>query len=207
MRKLTVFFIMKQPDNLRNKIRRDIRQTRRNLSESFQIHAAKALVDQVSTLIKNDKPHSVALYLPNDGELSTLPLINDCWQHKIDVFLPVIHPFAKGHLLFLKYLPTTIMKTNQYGIAEPVLDIRLIGRAKDIDIIFTPLVAFDKTGARLGMGGGFYDRTLTQLEQNNAITRVIGLAHDCQCIEHVPTETWDMPLKQIITPTQHFNFG
>jgi 5-formyltetrahydrofolate cyclo-ligase len=65
-------------------------------------------------------------------------------------------------------------------------------------------VAFDETGARLGMGGGFYDRTLTHWQKIN--TYPIGIAHDCQRVESVPIESWDIPLPEIITPNNHYNF-
>ncbi|WP_159287438.1 5-formyltetrahydrofolate cyclo-ligase, partial [Klebsiella pneumoniae] len=102
----------------------------------------------------------IALYLANDGELNTQPLIEWLWQQGKQVYLPVLHPFAKGHLLFLHYHTHTPMDKNRYGIAEPKLDQRLICPVRELDIIGTPLVAFDQSGQRLGMGGGYYDRTL-----------------------------------------------
>lgn len=190
--------------DLRDKLRKEIRQRRRSLSAPFQEQASRSLVDQLTPFIEKERPQSIAIYLSNDGELSTQPLINYCWQQNIDVYLPVLHPFSKGHLLFLHYVQMTPMTSNRYGIAEPQLDVKLVCPAKQIDMIFTPLVAFDKCGARLGMGGGFYDRTLTQLVNSQAKTQVIGLAHDCQCVDKIPTEAWDMPLDQIFTPTKHY---
>ena len=66
----------------------------------------------------------------------------------------------------------------------------------ELDIIFTPLVAFDRQGNRLGMGGGFYDRTLQQWQQKSFIP--VGLAHQCQQVEKLPVETWDIPLERIL---------
>ncbi len=76
-----------------------------------------------------------------------------------------------------------------------------------LDIIFTPLVAFDATGQRLGMGGGFYDRTLQDWEIAYAQQRgpyPIGLAHDCQRVDVLPVQDWDVPLPEIITPSTHY---
>ena len=68
-----------------------------------------------------------------------------------------------------------------------------------------PLVAFDKQGNRLGMGGGFYDRTLARLhEQNWQKPQLIGLAHECQKVDALPIESWDVPLKTIITPDKTY---
>jgi 5-formyltetrahydrofolate cyclo-ligase len=152
----------------------------------------------------------IALYLANDAELSLQPFIQWCWQQNKQVYLPVLHPFCSGYLLFLQYQPNSQMAVNKYNIAEPKLNVNIVCPATQLDIIFTPLVAFDHKGERLGMGGGFYDRTLAyvakhQLSAENS-TKIIGLAHDCQQVESVPTESWDIPLPEIYTPTQHFSF-
>lgn len=127
-----------------------------------------------------------------------MPFIEHCWQHNIEVYLPVLHPFSAGNLLFLRYLPTTAMTTNKYGISEPKLDVTQVLPANALDVIYTPLVAFDGQGNRMGMGGGYYDRTLAA---NPHIT-TIGIAHDCQQVAKLQVQPWDMPLQRIITPTQ-----
>lgn len=198
---------MTQHKTTRTQLRQTIRDKRRALTVNEQLTAADQLHQRVSVYLQQHKNTKVALYLSNDGELCTLPLIQWCWQQNLNVYLPVIHPFAKGHLLFLRYTPKTKMAKNKFGIAEPKLDITLVCPAADIDVIFTPLVAFDKTGARLGMGGGFYDRTLAQLKALGTNTRIIGLAHDCQCVDQIPLEAWDMPLQQIFTPSCHYKFS
>ena len=71
-----------------------------------------------------------------------------------------------------------------------------------LDIICTPLVAFDKQGHRLGMGGGYYDRTLAPWFHYKSGPKPIGLAHSCQEVEQLPVESWDVPLPKIVTPKQ-----
>ena len=97
---------------------------------------------------------------PFDGEISTDKLIKTLWAQDKHVYLPVLHPFNPNHLLFLRYLPDTPMLKNKFGIWEPKLNVQNVLPLDELDILFTPLVAFDKQGNRLGMGGGFYDRTL-----------------------------------------------
>ena len=126
---------------------------------------------------------------------------------QIAVCLPVLHPFSKGHLLFLDYQPDTPMSRNQFGIAEPELNCQRIVLKSAIDIIFTPLVAFDSQGNRLGMGGGFYDRTLNGWHHQRLGPYPIGLAHDCQQVAHVPIESWDVPLPEILTPTRRWHWS
>ena len=87
------------------------------------------------------------------------------------------------------------MKQNKYGIFEPHLNVQNVLPLEQLDVIFTPLVAFDKQGNRLGMRGGFYDRTLQHWQQQRFIP--VGLAHQCQQVDALPVESWDMPLERI----------
>lgn len=193
----------------RTTIRSKILNKRKTLSTSFQKEAAQALLLRLKSdpNIKNAK--HIALYLATNGELDLQPFIHWCWQHNKYIYLPIIHPFSKGSLLFLRYSDSSTMVANQYNIKEPKLDVRDIKPLQQLDIVLTPLVAFDTTGARIGMGGGYYDRTLAnwyknydQNKQNSPV--VIGVAHDCQQVVKVPDETWDVPLPKIMTPTQTF---
>ena len=88
------------------------------------------------------------------------------------------------------------MLKNKFGIWEPKLNVQSVLPLEELDILFTPLVAFDKQGNRLGMGGGFYDRTLQHWQKSSFIP--VGLAHQCQQAEQLPTEAWDVPLHQIL---------
>ena len=148
------------------------------------------------TLIEQRQAKNIALYFSFDGEISTKALIQSLWMQNKNVYLPVLHPFTQHHLLFLRYLPDTPMKKNQFGIWEPKLNVQNVLPLDELDILFTPLVAFDKQGNRLGMGGGFYDRTLQNWQDKSFIP--VGLAHQCQQVENLPTEHWDVPLFDIL---------
>ena len=195
----------------RSAIRQHIREQRQQLTSQQQDHFATQLLQHFITDPKILQATHIAIYLTNDGELNTEVLIAWCWQQGKQVYLPVLHPFAKGHLLFLHYEQQTTLVKNQYGIAEPKLDARSIIPVNQLDIICTPLVAFDKSGARLGMGGGFYDRTLADwyiTYESKQLTKPypIGLAHNCQLVETLPAQQWDIPLPEIITPAKHYKF-
>jgi len=204
----------------RNQIRQLIRTKRQNLSHIDQKELSGDLLTQLTQRTDVLAAKNIAVYLANDGELDPMRFIHWCWQQNKNIYLPVIHPFSPGNLLFLHYHQNSEMQTNKYGILEPKLDVRLIKSINDIDIIFTPLVAFDLTGNRLGMGGGFYDRTLSAWfkhyryvdEEKNAYERKltkpypIGLAHDIQLIDAIPSQLWDIPLPEIVTPTRQYKF-
>jgi 5-formyltetrahydrofolate cyclo-ligase len=121
--------------------------------------------------------------------------------------LPVLHPVCKGHLLFLEYGPHTTLVKNKYNIDEPELACHNVVPTSTIDVILMPLVGFDSKGNRLGMGGGYYDRTLafTQLTQQKPI--LIGIAHDEQEVETLPFEPWDIPVDIIVTPKRILTFS
>lgn len=191
---------------LRNTLRQTFRERRKALSTHEHLQAGLDLLEQYQLSgIGNNAKH-VAVYITNDGELSTKPLIDYLWSQNIHVYLPVLHPFCDGYLLFLRYCPNTPMRANGFGIAEPKLDITGLCPVHCLDLIFTPLVAFDDNGNRLGMGGGFYDRTLESISQNNPATKLVGLAHDIQKTLSLPTQAWDIPLPQILTPSQLYTF-
>ncbi len=188
----------------RSQLRTTIRQCRNALSIDEQKKAGLALTESLSRHTKIQQASRIAIYLTNDGELSTSSFIDWCWQNKKLVYLPVVHPFSTGNLLFLLYQPKTELINNAYGILEPKLDVTKVCPLEQLDIICTPLVAFDDSGARLGMGGGFYDRSLAHWQQTKLYP--IGLAHDCQLVTKVPVETWDIPLPEIITPSKRYRF-
>ena len=181
---------------LRNQLRQQIRKTRANLTAFQQQQAEDSITQQGLALIEERNAQHIALYVSFDGEISTDKLIKTLWAQDKHVYLPVLHPFNPNHLLFLRYLPDTPMLKNKFGILEPKLNVQNVLPLDELDILFTPLVAFDKQGNRLGMGGGFYDRTLQNWQNSSFIP--VGLAHQCQQVEQLPTEAWDVPLHQIL---------
>ena len=181
---------------LRNQLRQQIRKTRANLTALQQQQAENSITQQALALIEERNAQHIALYVSFDGEISTDKLIKSLWAQDKHVYLPVLHPFNPNHLLFLRYLPDTPMLKNKFGIWEPKLNVQNVLPLDELDILFTPLVAFDKQGNRLGMGGGFYDRTLQHWRNSSFIP--VGLAHQCQQVEQLPTEAWDVPLHQIL---------
>ena len=190
-------------------LRQSFRAARNALSKEVQHEAATCLLNQVIAFDVLDNAQHVALYLSQDGELSCGPLIDWCWQQQKKVYLPVIKPDNSGTLIFCEYRWDSPMGNNQFGIPEPnVNDANCLPIAK-IDVIFMPLVAFDHKGNRLGMGGGYYDRTFAQLQPTHSQANLkqlrpslFGVAHDCQQSQQLVTENWDIPVDKVITPTQ-----
>ncbi|WP_300002869.1 5-formyltetrahydrofolate cyclo-ligase [uncultured Cedecea sp.] len=185
---------------LRQAIRQTVRQHRRALSADEQRNFACKAAQRMLEMPQVAQAKNIALFLSFDGELDTAPLIHALWQAKKAVYLPVLHPFSSGNLLFLRYSETTPLIRNRLKILEPQLDVRQVLPLAQLDILVTPLVAFDSEGQRLGMGGGFYDRTLQHWQQHHFYP--VGLAHDCQWVPELPTEVWDIPLPAVVTPSR-----
>lgn len=185
-------------------IRLSIRRTRRELTSAQQQQAAESTYLKLSQHPKIINAKHIALFLSIDGELDTTPLINGLWQQGKTVYLPVIHPFCPGHLLFICYQPDSILISTPLGVQQPKLDVNRVLPLAQLDIMFVPLVAFDAQGNRLGMGGGYYDRTLQNWKQYHFWP--IGLAHDCQQVKQLPNRAWDVPLPEIITPSKTWIF-
>ncbi len=185
---------------LRQDIRKHVRNLRRDISDEQQQLAAVQAADHALNFAPIQQAQHIALFLSVDGEINTRPLIAKLWQRKQQVYLPVLHPFSTGQLLFLRYDEKTELKINRLRIPEPPLDIRNLLPLSELDVLIVPLVAFDAGGQRLGMGGGFYDRTLQNWQQHGFMP--IGLAHDCQQVDTLPVEQWDIPLPALITPSK-----
>ncbi|QGM80174.1 5-formyltetrahydrofolate cyclo-ligase [Otariodibacter oris] len=183
-----------QQDLFRHQVRKLIRAKRLLLSPSEQDFAAKSIISPSFQLIEQNNAEKLAFYLPFDGEISPLELINYLRIKGKKIYLPVLHPFSANQLLFLEYDDDTDLEKNLFGILQPKLDIRKVLPTSELDMIFTPLVAYDTRGNRLGMGGGFYDRTLAQYPDIVSV----GLAHRCQQVDSLPIEHWDIPLKHLI---------
>lgn len=140
----------------------------------------------------------IALYLPNDGEVDTHLAIKQAWKRGQSVYLPVLDPVRKGFLWFIEYKTSSKMRKNRFGIYEPDARFNKRVSAKFIQAVGLPLVAFDDEGNRLGMGGGFYDRSFEFCRQQGTKPKLFGLAHQCQRVDHLPTESWDIRLSGII---------
>lgn len=191
----------------RRQIRRHMRQQRRSLSPRERRQHAANLLTTLKKQLWFHRARHIALYLANDGEMDPQPVIDHCWAQGKTVYLPVLHPVRKNRLWFTEYRPDTPMCKNRFGIPEPVHPHTRKHHAWSLDLVLMPLVAFDGKGNRLGMGGGFYDRTFERLNSHlkkrqshfSGQCRLIGLAYDFQQVEQLPHQHWDVPLYGIAT--------
>ena len=193
----------------RNQLRRTQRAQRTALSLPQQAHAAQRLTAQVAALRLFRVSRRVALYLPNDGEIDPVPLMLRIWKMNKTCYLPVLSRLTHDRLWFVPFTPATPLGHNRFGILEPLVPARARVCAQELDLILMPLVGFDAHGNRLGMGGGFYDKSLAFL-RNRSVWRkphLIGLAHDFQRVDKLAASTWDVPLQAVATDRSVYHFG
>ncbi|WP_370279282.1 5-formyltetrahydrofolate cyclo-ligase [Pontibacterium sp.] len=187
--------------NPRQQLRQEIRRKRRALTKPQQIKAAKRLHAQICRRPEFIRARHIALYLPNDGEIDPRPLLESCWKMGKKTYLPVLHPILHNRLWFVPFDRSTKLVRNIYNIEEPPLLKSPRRPPWALDMVLLPLVAFDADGNRMGMGGGYYDRTFSfkSRRQNIQGPKLVGLAHELQRVERLPVESWDIPLAGIIT--------
>jgi len=184
----------------KNQLRKSIRQKRRELDIYKQQEHAQSLAHLITRhpLFLNAK--RVACYLAEDGEIDPTYIIEKAWQYKKEVFLPILPPTGKS-LFFAPFNGKTKLIPNRFNIDEPDVHPSQWVRARQLNLVLLPLVAFDTKGNRLGMGGGYYDRSLaftTHRKQWHS-PHLIGLAHELQKVEALACEPWDVPLNLIAT--------
>lgn len=184
-------------------LRRFLRHQRRALSQHEQRLAAQRLSKQLKALPEVRRARRISLYLPVNGEIDPTPLLPWLRQRNVDIYLPVLRPFSTNRLWFVAYRPDTPMVKNRFGICEP--DARFSAQRCNrlptwaLDTLIVPLVGFDADANRMGMGGGFYDRSLAFMRRPGPSPTLIGVAHACQQVASLPVEPWDVPLQVVVS--------
>lgn len=182
----------------RQQLRQILRAQRRALTSVAQARAALHLRNLISQQHVFRKSQHIAFYIANDGELDPSLLARRALALGKHCYLPVLSKRTCS-MKFARYRPGDKLWRNQFGIPEPLPRVpRIAGRA--LDLVFLPLVGFDRRGNRLGMGGGFYDRTFAYRRAfPKAAPMLVGLAHQCQQVAKLPAQDWDVPLDMVAT--------
>lgn len=182
-------------------LRRSLRARRAALTPEEQAHAARRLAAHVCTTRIFRASGRIACYLAVDGEIDPTPIIERMWAMRKHCYLPVLSSGPSQALRFAPARPGGRLARNRFGIPEPLVGARELVRARSLDLILLPLVAFDTEGRRLGMGAGFYDRTLAFLRHREhwRRPRLLGLAHDFQRVELLAEDPWDVVLDGVVT--------
>ena len=174
-------------------MRSEARHIRAGAHESGSQTAGVTIARHGLALLGESRPGTVSGYYPFDTEIDCLPLLAALESAGWRIALPVV--VARGEpLLFRRW-------TVGAPLHKGVWDIPVPDDAAEIvvpDVLLAPLLAFDKSGFRLGYGGGFYDRSLQRLRAAGTATAV-GVAYAVQEMERCPREAFDQPLDAVLT--------
>ena len=175
-------------------LRRELRQRRRDLPAAARIAAANALADRLLALPFLPSSGFVAGYWAMDGEIG-LHAFQMRLPPALTYCLPMLH--ADESLRFAPWRAGAPLVTNRFGIPEPDLDPDDALPASEMAMLVLPLVGFDARGARLGMGGGWYDRSLAFRRETAAPPWLVGAGFALQQVDALPLEAWDVRLDAV----------
>ncbi len=142
----------------------------------------------------------IGCYIASPFEVDTSLVFDRAWRAGKKIYAPITGP--NGNMHFMETLPGTRLVPNRYGLFEPESGEEI--SAHDLRIVIAPTVAFDEEKNRIGMGGGYYDRAFHTLKnrQRWLPTKLIGFAFDCQKVEKIPANPWDIPLYRLFSENE-----
>lgn len=183
-------------DDTRRARRSEARARRRRIPPHERIAAADSLAARLLALPFACAHGHVAGYWAMDGEIAL-----HAWQLRlpptVTYCLPVLH--GDGRLRFAPWRPGAALANNRFGIPEPDVAADALLAPESMALVVVPLVAFDADCQRLGMGGGWYDRSFAFRREHDAPPWLVGAAFALQQVDALPPEPWDVPLDAVCT--------
>lgn len=181
----------------KRELRREARRRRAALDDASRERASRRIAETVGRAAFFHGSRCIGCYLPMDEEVDTWPIIARAWRRKKKIFVPLT--VREQVLTFCELTPESDLQGNEWGLLEPVAGDLI--EPKKLDLVLMPLVAFDRERHRIGMGGGYYDRTFAFLHEKRRRFRpkLVGLAFDCQRVEKISANPWDIRLHRVIT--------
>lgn len=182
----------------KQKMRGEIRERLRAMTPATKAEASLVICQVAANLPAFLKSRCVALFAPLASEPDIHPLIEEAWAQGKRVVMPLM--IKHGSIPELDWHEVAswdeVVVPGPFGLREPdPLRCRRVPMS-ELDCAFMPGMAFDDTGFRLGRGGGFYDQFLSRTP---AALPCFGLFFSAQKVDHVPRETHDQRLREIIT--------
>ena len=178
-------------------LRQHYRKQRAALSTRELDRAAGALAARVISLPEFEVASRIAVYFAVNGEISLEPVIDRALVLGKRVYLPNLD---RETLRFSPYFHGQAMRINRFRLPEPDVGDEEMLQSEDLDLVLAPLVVFDDECNRIGMGGGYYDRSFAFRKDPARRTPVlVGVAHDLQRVDRIVPEAWDVRLDRVLT--------
>jgi 5-formyltetrahydrofolate cyclo-ligase len=193
-------------NNSAPEIRKEVRQYLNQLAQIEREQLTRAAIDHFLATPEYRRCKYLAAFYPVRHELDLMPLIEQCWGDGKKVFLPRLLPRPFQKMRFLPYTANTPMRLNRYKIPEPALSSRHEIPIRQLDIVITPLLAFGLEGQRLGMGGGYYDRTFAFLNRSSyQKPRLWAIALEAQRFA-MQANPWDVAIHGVATQQDIYRY-
>ncbi len=172
---------------------------RRAITTEQRIAAAQAAKQLLVIHSLFHSSQHIACYVAQQDEFDCAPLIQEICRLGKKCYLPVLCPKQSHFLEFAAYRPEDPLRLNRYKILEPEANDKIA--TEKLDLVIVPLLAFDERGYRLGMGGGYYDRTFTFKRERKVAEKpyLLGLGYEAQKVAKVPNDAWDVMLDGVLT--------
>ena len=180
-----------------DQLRQRNRELRSNLDQVQLEEAAAAVCERICALVEYQQAQKIAVYFAVNGEIGLTPLIDQALAQGKQIYLPNLD---QKTLRFSPYDHAQKMRINRFKLPEPdVTDDEMLEASK-LDLVLAPLVVFDADRNRIGMGGGFYDRSFAfRKEPGSHRPQLIGVAHELQKVARLVPEDWDVRLDMVVT--------
>ncbi len=194
-------------------LRKRLRQRRASVPEAVRRTAGRQIERQALHMRLIRRARRLGFYIPAKGEVDILPLLNRALWMGADCYLPMLPPRAGGwhggRRLWFSRLGAErhYWSLNRYGILEYAHHPSRV-RIWQLNTVFVPMLGFDHQGYRLGMGGGYYDTSLSYLHRRRHWRKplLVGVAFEAQRIEQLPHDPWDIPLDYVLTERRCYTF-
>jgi 5-formyltetrahydrofolate cyclo-ligase len=177
-------------------LRRDLRARRRALPQAVRAEADRAIETHIRGLPEFRRAQRIALFLAFDGEPSLAALVDLARRQRKRLYVPRRRGMT---MTFAELEPGATLAANFFGILEPKLGRKI--DARRLDLVLTPLVGFDDSGVRIGVGRGYYDRCFRFLRHRAHWRRpkLLGVAYELQRVPPLVPSSWDVPLWGVVT--------
>jgi 5-formyltetrahydrofolate cyclo-ligase len=183
--------------SLKSRLRKVIRSKRAGIEFSQRKRWDGTINQHIVEYSRQASSAMVAAYIAFDGEPDLMPALAMLENSGVRLALPVVQDTPdKAVITFRRWSISCEMQQNRYGIHEPVGTKDIV--VPEIDLVLVPLVGWDKTGGRLGMGAGFYDRLFQPFAYLDRPLRM-GVAYQMQNVDRVPSDPWDISLHGVFT--------
>lgn len=177
-------------------IRRNVKDHLKNIDRITYEHKSYMIANKLFQSSEWKNAEIIGITVSHFPEVDTWQLIRRGWEEGKKIVIPKCYPSEKM-MEFRQITAFHQLETVFFGLFEPIVSKTILVEKLDIDLLIVPGLAFNRKGYRVGFGGGYYDRFLTEFNRP-----FISLCFSMQIFDDIPIETHDIPVEKIITENE-----